>query len=281
MSAPIVIGTDGSDESARALEWAATEATLRRRPLKIVHAVASWPYEKARFSQGEAANSMTRAGRMVLTAALERVRERWPDLVATTTLASGEPWKALSEQSEKAFELVVGNRGQGGFTGLLLGSTSLRVAEHSAIPVVIVRGSAFDEGEILVGIDPVRDVGAILDYAFDTAEVHQARLRVVHGWQRLATFIEAGYADAEEIEAELKTEVVAAYQPLRSRYQGVDVVDEIVLEHPVAALSKASRTARLLVVGAHDWRWSSPQLGSVSHGVVHHAQCPVAIVPAR
>ena len=281
MSAPIVVGTDGSDESARALEWAAAEATLRERPLKIVHAVGSRPHEMARFSQGEAAESMTRAGRMVLTAALERVRERWPDLATTTTLASGEPWQALSVQSENAFELVLGSRGQGGFAGMLLGSTSLRVAERSATPVVIVRGDAFDEGDVLVGIDPVRDVGAILDYALDAAELHHARLRIVHAWQTLTIFIEAGYADVEEIEAELRKEVMAAYQPLRSRDRGVDVVDEIVLEHPVAALSKASRTARLLVVGAHDWRWTSPQLGSVSHGVIHHAQCPVAIVPAR
>ncbi|MFA1542678.1 universal stress protein [Actinomadura monticuli] len=281
MSAPIVVGTDGSDASARALEWAAAEATLRKRPLEIVHSVASRPYERARVSQGEAAGAMTRAGRTVLTAALERVREKWPDLATTTTLASGEPWKALSTQSEKAFELVLGNRGQGGFAGMLLGSTSLRLAEHSAIPVVIVREGAPEEGEILVGIDPVRDVGAILDYAFDAAESRHARLRVVHAWQTLATFIEAGYADAEEIETELKKEVVAACRPLRRRYRGVDVVDEIVLDHPVAALSKASRRARLLVVGAHDWRWSSPRLGSVSHGVVHHAQCPVAIVSAR
>ncbi|GAA1836795.1 universal stress protein [Actinomadura chokoriensis] len=281
MSAPIVVGTDGSDESARALDWAAAEAAARERPLKIVHTVGSWSQEKARVSPDEAAESMTRAGGMVLTAALERVQDRWPGLVTTTTLANGEPWKALSVQSEEAFELVLGSRGQGGFAGLLLGSTSLRMAEHSTIPVVVVREDAFNDGEILVGIDPVRDAGEILDYAFEAAEFHHARLRVVHAWQTLATFIEAGYADAEQIEAELRKEVITAYQPLQHRYRGVDVVVEIVLEHPVAALSKASRTARLLVVGAHDWRWSSPQLGSVSHGVLHHAQCPVAIVPAR
>lgn len=280
LSAPIVVGTDGSDESARALDWAAAEATLRGRPLKIVHTVGSWPDEKAHVSRDEAAKSMTRAGSTLLTAALERVQERWPDLVTTTTLASGEPWKALSVQSEGAFELVLGSRGQGGFAGLLLGSTSLRMAEQSTIPVVVVREGAFDDGEILVGVDPVRDVGAILGYAFDAAEFHHARLRVVHAWQTLATFIEAGYTDAEQIETELRREVIAAYQPLRRRYREVDVVVEIVLEHPVAALSKASRTARLLVVGAHDWHWSSPQLGSVSHGVLHHTQCPVAIVPA-
>ncbi|MFA1547939.1 universal stress protein [Actinomadura chokoriensis] len=280
MPAPIVIGTDGSDESARALEWAAAEAALRERPLHIVHAIEGRPYTTRHFAQPETALRVTRAGRSVLAAARARVQERRPDLVTTTALVSGETSQALSAQSEEAFELVLGSRGQGGFADLLLGSTSLRMAERSTVPVVIVRGDAADGGEILMGIDPVRHAGAILDYAFDAAALHHARLRIVHAWQTLATFLEAGYSDAEHIEADLGQEVVAAYRPLQGRYPGVDVVDEIVLEHPVAALSKASRKARLLVVGAHDWHWTSPQLGSVTHGVMHHAQCPVAVVPA-
>lgn len=282
MPEPIVVGTDGSDESARALEWAAAEAAMRERPLRIVHAVEIWPYKTPRFAQPETAEHMTRVGRMILVAARERVQERWPDLETTTVLVTEETPEALRAQSVKAFELVLGSRGRGGFAGLLLGSTSLRMAEHSTVPVVVVRGDTADGGEVLVGIDPVRDADMVLDYAFGAAALHRARLRVVHAWQTLATFVAAGYAaDAEQIEADLRTEVIAAYQPMRGRYPGVDVVDEIVLEHPVTALSKASRSARLLVVGAHDWRWSSPQLGSVCHGVLHHAQCPVAVVPRR
>ncbi|WP_067453180.1 universal stress protein [Actinomadura macra] len=281
MSAPIVIGTDGSGESARALEWAAAEAALRERPLHIVHAIESRPYGRVHVAQPEGAEPITCAGRMVLAAARERVQERWPGLETTTALVNGEPRQALRAQSEKAFELVLGSRGRGGFADLLLGSTSLRMAECLAVPVVIVRGNATDGGEILVGIDPVRDAGAILDYAFDAAELHHARLRVIHAWRTLATYLEAGYADVEQIETDLRKAVLAAYQPLRRKYPQVDVVDEIDLEHPVTALSRPSRNARLLVVGAYDWRWTSPQLGSISHGVIHHAQCPVAVVPTR
>ncbi|MEV4671419.1 MULTISPECIES: universal stress protein [Actinomadura] len=281
MSAPIAIGTDGSDESARALDWAAAEAALRERPLHIVHALQSWPSATAPIAQAEIAELITRAGRKILAAARERVRERWPNLATTTALVSGEAWRALGAQSEKAFELVLGSRGQGGFSGLPLGSTSLRMAELSTVPVVVVRGDAAGRGEILVGVDPVRDLGAVLGYAFDSAALHRVRLRIVHAWQTLATFLEAGYSDAEHVEAELRKEVLNACRPLRGRYPGVNVVEEIVLEHPVTALAKASREARLLVVGTHDWHWSSPQLGSVGHGVLHHAQCPVAVVPAR
>lgn len=281
MSAPIVIGTDASSESARALEWAADEAVLRERPLRIVHAIESRPYDMSQLARPEIAETITRVGRMVLASAGEHVQKRRPGLRTTSALVTGEPWRALRAQSENAFEVVLGSRGQDGFADLLLGSTPLRMAECSTVPVVITRGDAADGGEVLVGLDPVRDAGAILDYAFDAAALHHARLRVVHAWQTLATFLEAGYADVEQIEANLRKEVDAACLPLRGRYPGVDVVDEIVLEHPVAALSRVSREARLLVVGARDWHWTSPQLGSVCHGVLHHAQCPVVVVPHR
>lgn len=282
MSEPIVVGTDGSNESDRALEWAAAEAALRERPLHIVHAVESWPYKAPLFLPAETAERMTRAGRLMLTAARERVKERWPDLHTTTTLVADETSQALLDQSGKAFELVLGSRGRGGFASLLLGSTSLRLAGRSTIPVVIVRGDVTDRGEVVVGIDLLHDAGAVLDYAFEAAALRDARLRVVHAWQTVGTLIEAGYAvDAEQIERDLRTQLVEAYKPVRAKYPQVDVVDEVVLEHPVTALSNTSRNARLLVVGAHDRHWNAPQLGSISHGVIHHARCPVAVIPRR
>ncbi|WP_021594935.1 MULTISPECIES: universal stress protein [Actinomadura] len=281
MSETIVVATDGSEASDRALDWAAADAVLRRRPLHIVHAVESWPYKAPLFAPPEIVEQTTQAGHAVLVAAVEHVHERWPDLVATTALVAEETSKALQEQSENAFELVLGSRGRGGFASLLLGSTSLKMAGRSAVPVVIVRGDAADRGEVIVGIDLLRDVDQVLDYAFDAAAVHGARLRVVHAWQTFATLIEAGYViDAEQIELDLRNQLIAAYRPLRDKYPHVDVVDEIVLEHPVIALSNASRDARLLVVGAHD-RWPPPQLGSTTHGVIHHAECPVAVIPSR
>ncbi|WP_141576772.1 universal stress protein [Actinomadura sp. WMMA1423] len=282
MSEPIVVGTDGSDEAAAALDWAAAEAALRERPLHIVHAVESWPYKAPLFAPPETAERLTRAGRMVLAAARERVLERRPDLETTTELVAEEAWQALRAQSEKAFELVVASRGRGGFASLMLGSTSLRLAGHSAVPVVIVRGDGADRGEVIVGIDLAQETEPVLDYAFEAAALRGARLRVVHAWQTFATLIEAGYAvDADQIELDLRKEVAAAYQPVRGRHPGVEVADEVILEHPVTALSNASRNARLLVVGAHDRRWSAPRLGSTSHGVIHHAQCPVAVIPSR
>ncbi|WP_067461350.1 universal stress protein [Actinomadura macra] len=282
MSEPIVVGIDGSDEAEHALDWAAAEAGLRQRPLHIVHAVENWPYKTPLFAPPETAERFTRAAHMLLAGAREHVQKRWPDLETSTAAVAGETPEALREQSEKACELVLGSRGRGGFASLLLGSTSLRVAEHSPVPVVIVRGDAADRGEIVVGIDPKRDASAILDYAFDAAALRGARVRIVHAWRTYETLIEAGYAiDVEQARQDLRTEAIEAFAPQRDRYPQIDVVEEIVLGHPVTALTNASRNARLLVVGAHDRHWNAPHLGSIGHGVVHHAQCPVAVVHPR
>jgi len=281
MSEPIVVGIDGSEESDHALQWAAAEAVLRERPLHIVHALESWPYRAPLFKPAESTERMTRVGHRLLTAARERVQERRPDLEVTTALVAEETTQGLHAQSDKAFELVLGSRGRGGFAGMLLGSTSLRMAARPTVPVVIVHGDATDRGEIVAGIDLLRDAGAVLHYAFETAARRDARLRVVHAWQTFGTLIEAGYAvDAEQVELDLRARVNEACKPLRTEYPRVDVVDEIIMEHPVTALSNASRNARLLVVGAHQRRWTAPQLGSLAHGVIHHARCPVAVIPA-
>ncbi|MGP4028765.1 universal stress protein [Actinomadura sp. 3N407] len=283
MSEPIVVGTDGSGESDRAVEWAAAEAVLRRRPLRIVHAVESWPFKAPLFAPPEKADGLSRAGKALLDTVAARVHERWPDLETATALVAEETPDALREQADDAFELVMGSRGRGGFASLLLGSTSLRVASRCTVPVVIVRGDVTDRGEVVAGVDLRRGTDAVLDHAFGAAALRGARLRIVHAWQMPTTLIDAGYTAEEEEEAgrRLRGRLVAAYDPHRREYPQVEVVDEVVLKHPVTALTNPSRDARLLVAGAHERRWNAPRLGSTSHGLIHHAQCPVVIVPPR
>ncbi|TDC54046.1 universal stress protein [Actinomadura sp. KC345] len=282
MPEPIVVGTDGSGESDGAVDWAAAEAVMRRRPLHIVHAVKSWPYKAPRLAPGEKAERVTRAGEAVLEATRERVHARWPDLETTTALVDMDTANALGEQSEGAFQLVMGSRGRGGFASLLLGSTSLRMAARATIPLVIVRSEAGARHDVVVGIDLPQETAAVLDYAFEAAALYGARLRVVHAWQLSPTLVDAGYtAEEEAVGEDLRDQVVAAYAPARSRHPQVEVVEEIVLKHPVSALSNASRTARLLVAGAHARRWNAPRLGSTNHGIIHHARSPVAVIPPR
>ncbi|QKW37002.1 universal stress protein [Actinomadura sp. NAK00032] len=280
MSAPIVVGTDGSGVAERAVAWAAADAVRRHRPLHIVHAARIWPYQVRRFALPDESERVSHAGRAVLREAEEHVRTRWPGLRVTTALVVNTPPDALRDESEKALELVVGRRGHGGFAGLLLGSVSRRVAGHSAVPVVVVRGEAGpDHGEVAVGCDIEEEANDVLEYAFDAAAVRGARLRVVHAWQIAASLAESGYAvDEEQMNDERRAGIIAAYAPLRERHPLVEVVNDVLIGHPVSILCKVSRAADLLVVGASRHRSGVPGLGSVGHGVIHHAECPVAVI---
>lgn len=137
----IVVGVDGSQGARRALEWAVSEAELRDAHVVVVHA---W-LEPAAVAVG----SVITAGGVEPEVFEDAARRTVTDLLAavdTTGLAqgiethvvAGAPARALIDASQGADLLVVGSRGHGGFTGLLLGSVSQQVAHHATCPVVII-----------------------------------------------------------------------------------------------------------------------------------------------
>lgn len=139
----IVVGVDGSEQSQRALEWAAREAALRQAPLTVltVHQVvqSAWtgnpvvspedrPEEaKARQAAEEATNEV-----------IGKLGDARPASV-TVRAVSGLPARELVDASQDADLLVVGSRGGGGFRGLLAGSVSMQVVNHAECPVVVIR----------------------------------------------------------------------------------------------------------------------------------------------
>ncbi|QFG21268.1 universal stress protein [Actinomadura sp. WMMB 499] len=278
MCEPVAAGIDGSECANRALDWAAGEAARRRRPLKLVHVVDPWPRRVPMFAPPEAVERMAIIGHRVLDVAAERVHRRHPDLQTTTRLVAERTSDALRQEAEHAFELVLGNRGYGGFTGLLLGSTGLRMAARTPVPLIIVRGDTAERGDVVVGLDPAKDEETTLRYAFDAAVLHRTGLRVVHAWSPCPPY--EGFAPEKgAIEADVRKRVAAVVDRSRPTSPRIDVVEEVVDDHPVSALISASRGARLLVTGVHERDWTAPRLGSVGHGAVHHAHCPVAVVP--
>ena len=90
----------------------------------------------------------------------------------------------LIRESESAESLVLGSRGLGGFSGMLLGSVGTAVAGHARGPVVIVRGRGQEEhGRIVVGYDGSAHSEAAMQYAIDQARARHARLHVLYAWQ--------------------------------------------------------------------------------------------------
>jgi len=137
----IIVGVDGSGHSQRALRWAMNEAAIRHVPLTVltVHeairgyysGVAVYPDDPARTEQ---ARQAAQAETDKVLADLDGPR---PDSV-TVKAVHGFPVEALIEASKDADVVVLGSRGAGGFTRLMLGSTAGQVVEHAHCPVLIV-----------------------------------------------------------------------------------------------------------------------------------------------
>ncbi|MFF5264659.1 universal stress protein [Actinomadura viridis] len=278
---PVVVGTDGSAHAERAVAWAADEAALRGLPLRIVHALARWGKDMPVRPPRDAEEALPTVGQRLLDEAQEQARERHPDLAVTTELLRESMPFALRDQAGGAFEIVLGHRGLGGFRSLLLGSTALRVAGRAEGPVVIVRGRVLPAyGEITLGVDPFEDQTASLEYAFEAAAVRGVRLRAVHAFQLAAPDDPAVTAD--DVAAVAREELAKALAPFTGRFPRVEVVQQVVQDHPVNALVDLSENTDLLVLGAHGHTaLGGLLLGAISHGVLHHAHCPIAIVRPR
>jgi len=284
----ILVGTDGTDWSMAAVEWAAIEAQRRRAPLRIVHAF-DWDWHESRFDIG---NEYIDVGRhlaeAVVAEATGRARECAPDIAIETDTLIGHATPCLLAAARDAELLVVGSRGRGGFAGLLLGSVSQRLATHAACPVAVIHHPQSDEpsrqrqNRIVVGVDGSEGSRHALGWALDEARLRQATLAAVH--VRTRAFIGSEPVPAGDYEA---NENDRAGDVLESALASADTsglaapVEPLVVSgSTAAALLEASQDANLLVVGSRGHGgFAGLLLGSVSDSVVHRATCAVVVVP--
>lgn len=271
----VLVGTDGSAPSERAIGWAADEAARLGKELHVLH-VLETPTRTAPGDTGGDAESVVDAWNPVLRAGRDAALRRHPRLKVETMLVHDRTVAGgLRHYAGEAAEVVVGHRGRGGFASLLLGSTGLHLAGHYPGPVVIVRGhSDTPIGEVVVGLGLAEDPAPALGHAFAAAAARGARLRVLHAWRPAA----GSGADVHLAANGRYDRLAAALAPWRGRDPDLKVVEDVVTGHPVQMLAQASAEADLVVVGS---RGRSFPLGSVGHGVVHHAHCPVAVVRPR
>jgi nucleotide-binding universal stress UspA family protein len=134
----IVVGVDGSESSVLALRWAAHYGALLAARLEVVMA---WEYP-ATFGWTSIAPDWNPADdvRQVLTESAQAAFGDQLPVGVQFEVRQGGAAKVLLDASPGATMLVVGSRGHGGFTGLLLGSVSANVAEHAPCPVLIIHG---------------------------------------------------------------------------------------------------------------------------------------------
>lgn len=136
----IVVGVDGSEGSRAALRWAWDEAKVHGATLEIVTA---WQYpittSLPAFGSMPTPDDLEGEARQAMLAIVaEEGISADGGVTITTLVAEGTAVQALLGAAERADLLVVGSRGHGGFTGLLVGSVSQQCVSHSRVPVVVV-----------------------------------------------------------------------------------------------------------------------------------------------
>jgi nucleotide-binding universal stress UspA family protein len=288
----IVAGIDGSRSARTAAMWAADEAAKRGLPLRLVH-VFTVPVVRMPgvVPSSEAIRAgFVSCGREWVSEAREAVLARYPDLVVETAVREGGPVAALIQESAKATMVVLGSRGLGGFTGMLVGSTAVALAHHGHCPIVVARGrrrggDVPEEGPVVVGTDGSPAGDAALAFAFDEARMRDAGLTVVRTWSKMVDhgairphFLAVDPAEIEAAERKATEEQVA---PWRDKYPDVPVEIVVRKGRPVRTLLDFGAGARLLVVGSRGrGGFEGMLLGSTSQALIAHSECPVAVVRA-
>jgi nucleotide-binding universal stress UspA family protein len=278
---PLVAATDGSEESLRAVGWAAQEAVLHDAPLRIVAAAELLPRmhgPSGAAGMDTVADVLRHNRDRALDAAVKRAAAVSPQLVVDADPISGPVAQAVTDSGSGALMLVVGSRGIGAFAAMILGSVSRYAATHATCPVAVIRDEpASPHKLIVVGIRDAEGSQDALAFAFEEAAQHHAALRAVHAWHGPVN------DEAEDAAERQLAELLASWQ---AKYPGVQASQEIVHGHPGRALAGLSARADLTVLGGHATSGTSLNgparrgPGTVTHAVLNHAHGPVVTVPS-
>lgn len=287
MNHPITVGVDGSPESLAAADWAAREAVLRGLRLRLVN---GWGLASPLEPLAAGAEAEQRRAEQLLRDTQQRVLSRNPELdVGMEAMADG-PVAALLDASQDSVALVMGSRGLGAMAGFLLGSVSLQTVAHTSCPAVMVRtgnarGSGAPRGEeVLLGLkEPDEPDEEVLEFAFGAAASRGLPLRAVHAWKPPvppSAFEPATASVAPGMDAAVAGTMAEALLPWRAKYERLEVSETAAGGNPSRVLVQEAGRAALVVVGRGGRRAGiGSRVGPVVHALLHHAGCPVAVVP--
>ncbi|MEV0412804.1 universal stress protein [Streptomyces sp. NPDC050448] len=278
----IIVGIDGSKPAEKAALWAADEAVRRGTALHLVHGADT--DGRALYVSADTIERIRRAGRELLDDTARAVTEQHPGLRVTTEFSRSAAAPSLHRAAALHGTVVVGNRGLGGFSSLMLGSVGLKVAAGARTPVIVVRGAddAAETGVVLVGVRDGHDLGCA-QYAAREAELRKASLRLLHVWNVLESVgdVVTMLDDIEDIADEHERSLTGVAGQVRDEFPSLTVEADAAKSMSVsAALVEASLHADLLVMGGRRSPGSMGRtLGWATHSLLHHANCPVLLIP--
>jgi nucleotide-binding universal stress UspA family protein len=282
---PITVGVDGSAHNQSAIAWGADEARRSGRPLLVITATGDFIPPTPHFS-GDYIDSFdydAHASKLVarVKASLEADD---PSIQIRTRIGTGSPSNVMIGAADDSHMLVVGKRGLGAFTRVMVGSTSIAVVGRSIVPTVVVPDTwdqrAHATESILVGIDAEHDNDAVLSFGFARAHELGVPMVALHVWDIHPALI-LGDEDRSRWGVEAQAMVESQLAAWRDKFPDVEALASQRNANPALGLLDAAEHAQLLVVG----RRSSNLLlgglpfGSVTRAVLHYSEQPVAVVP--
>ena len=184
---------------------------------------------------------------------------------------------------------MLGSRGLGGFTGLLVGSVAVAVTTHAHCPTIVVRAPSPDavpdrDTPVVVGLDGSPSSDAALAFAFEAAALRGVAVHAVRTWWDLTAetawqrgLTATNLASIEAAEQRLLAEQLATCV---TAHPDVPVHQMLTRDRPAHTLVQQSTNAQLVVVGTRGrGGFRGLLLGSTSQALIHHGHCPVAVVP--
>lgn len=290
MSPTVVVGYDRSPSSELALAEAGREAIGRGATVEVVHAahMSAVLIPMTATPPGFKAIAEDTAAKIAALGA-DALRERHPGPTVEAVGVFGAPPEVLARVSQDAELLVLGSRGLGGFHGLLLGSVVLRTLARTRCPVMVMRGDEHEpRGAVLVAVD-VEDPGEpVLDFTFAEAAARSVPLHATYvqdlAWSRMyvGDIPQAqSRALAHEAVGDAEKTLHKLLAPGSARHPDVHVEATVVDAVPSGTLVQATEGADVVVTGAHRHGGGRPgvRLGPITHALLHHAHCPVVVVP--
>lgn len=287
----VTVAVDGGEPSNNAVRWAANTALKRGVPLRLAssYTMPQFLYAEGMVPPQELFDDLQRECLSKVEAAREIALEVAPDLLVDHTIAEGSPIDMLLDLSKEATMIVMGSRGLGGLSGMVLGSVSAAVVAHASCPVVVVRedNAVTPEtkyGPVVVGVDGSDVSVKATQVAFEEAQARGAELIAVHTYlenqvhEPMAGAI-LGDEQWVQFEEERKESLDKELAPLVEKFPDVKLTKVVTRDRPVRALVDQSKNAQLLITGSHGrGGFKGMLLGSTSRALLQAAPCPMMVV---
>ncbi len=284
MNETVNVGYSGSESSAEAVSWAATEAEVRGATLRIV-TCAEMPVVSGEaalgWNSGAAYEAIREASVSTSNEMRAKVKETHPALDVTAEVIPGPAASALLTDAAPTDLIVVGASSHEGAAAFWLGTTPRQLVHNSPCPVAVIRGAATRGApdRIVVGIDGSETSDAAVLWAADEADRHKVNLHLVHGWSYAYAPVDASATQARDLtEVDADCTLNRSMELARERC-GATVTGELVETSAVTAVLEAVRDGDLLVLGSHGRGGLRARLlGSTVNSILDAAAVPVVVV---